>query len=188
MDKRSWLDLFGVRHPDFNSNPQYLSAQIERAFNSVIAYAFRNDYSSFDLYTKSYPNIAVATDTYGTYYSTVPVRLVQLKDNAESVRRIHALKDQLSILFVPIPKDSWSTFNLLDVSKVSKYVGYSITNNRVEYSRHPSVSTVTMDLVRAFMDYEDNEEIPMPSGMEQMFEQLVQSFLQGTPPPNKLNV
>jgi hypothetical protein len=194
MDKRSWLDLYGTRYPEFNSHPQYLAAQIERAFNVILAYAFRNDYSNFDLYTKGYPDVEVSQDAYGTWHAEMPlndvggrIRIVQLPDAAEGVRRITAIKDQKTVVFVPIPKDAWSTFFLLEVNKVSKYTPYSITNNRVEFAKEPPVPTVTLDIVRAFMDYGDNEDIPVPAGHEQEFEQLIASFIQGTPPPNKLN-
>lgn len=188
MDKRSWIDLFCVRHPHLNDNPQYIAAQVERAFNTILIFSFRNDYSNFDLYSKRYSGIEVTQDSEDTWYSDVPVRLIQLPDTAESVRRITASKDQKTIIFVSVPKDSWSTFNLLDVSKVSAYIPYSVTNGRVEYARKPPVESVSMDLVRAFMDYDDNEEIPVPAGHEQEFEQLIETFLQGTPPPNKVNL
>jgi hypothetical protein len=54
--------------------------------------------------------------------------------------------------------------------------------------KKPPVPTVTMDIVRAFMDLEDNEEVSIPAGHEQEFEQLVANMLTGTPPPNKVNV
>lgn len=188
MDKRSFIDLYGVKYQALNDNPAYLSAQIGRAFATVCSYAFRTDLAQYSLYSKSYPGVAIEEDAYGTYYSTVPVRLMQLPDSAESVRRIHATHDQKTLLFIAIPKDSWTDFELLDVSKVSRYIPYSVTNDRVEYAKKPPVSTVTMDLVRAFMDYSDNDEVQIPSGMEQLFEECLNAFLNGTPPPNKLNV
>lgn len=188
MDKRSLIDLYGVRYPHLNDNPLYLAAQIERAYATVLAYAFRNNFSNYSLYTKDYSDIAVEQDTNGRYYSRVPVRLMQLPDDAESVRRITATQDPITIIFVPVPRDSWDSFALMDVDKVSTYVPYSVTNGRVEYAKKPPVTTVTMGLVRAFMNYDDSDEAPIPSGMETMFEQTLESFLNGTPPPNKLNV
>jgi len=188
MDKRSFIDLYGVKYPHLNDNPQYLAAQIGRAFNTVLAYAFRNNLENYDLYSKTYTDIEVLQDTNGTYYSNVPVRIMQLPDNAESVRRITATQDQKTILFMPVPKDSWSTFDLLDVSKVSKSCTYSITNNRVEFAQKPATTRVAMDVVRTFLDIDDNEEISIPSGMEQLFEDHLSAFINGTPAPNKTNV
>ena len=188
MDKRSWLDYYGVRFPDLNSNPQYIAAVVERALGTILAASFKNDPSNYDLYTKSFPGIDVQRDAYDTYFSTVPVRIIQLPDSAESVRRITATNDQFSIEFIPVPKDSWSEFALLDISKVSSLVPYTITNNRVEYMKKPPVTLVTMDIVRAFMDMEDSEEVSIPAGHEHEFEQLVATMLTGTPPPNKVNV
>jgi len=188
MDKRSWIDYFGVRYPDLNSNPQYIAAVVERALSTILAFSFRNDISNYDLYCKAFPDIPIEQDTYGQYYSTVPVRIIQLPDCAESVRRITATQDPLTIEFIPVPKDSWSEFALSDISKVSKLCPYTITNNRVEYMRKPPVPAVTMDIVRAFMDLDDSDEVSIPAGHEQEFEQLVATMLTGTPPPNKVNV
>jgi len=188
MDKRSWLDFYGRRYPDTNDNPKYLSAVVERALTTILAFVFRNDTANWDLYAKSFPSIAVELDAYGNYYSTVPVRIIQLPGSQESVLRITATEDPLTIIFVPVPKDSWSSFALLDVDKVSKYIPFSVTNNRVEYAKKPPVTVVTMDVVRAFMDYADDEEVSIPAGHEQEFEQMVQTMLTGTPPPNKVNV
>lgn len=188
MDKRSFIDLYGVKFGHLNDNPAYLAAQIGRAFATVCSYAFRNDLAQYSLYSKSYSGITIEEDTYGTYYATPPVRLMQLPDSAESVRRIYATHDQKSILFIAVPKDSWADFELLEVSKVSKYIPYSVTNSRVEFAKKSPVPTVTMDLVRSFIDYDDNDEVPIPSGMEQLFEDCLSAFINGTPPPNKLNV
>jgi len=188
MDKRSWIDFYGVKFSDLNDNPQFLAAVIERALMAILTYAFRGDTANWDLYTKSFPDIDVEIDSNGNYFSTVPVRIIQLPDSAESIRRITATGDQKTIIFISVPKDSWSDFELLDVSKVSKYIPYSITNNRIEYAKKPPVLKVTADIVRAFMDLDDSDEVSIPAGHEQEFEQLVTSMISGTPPPNKLNV
>lgn len=188
MDKRSWIDYFGVRWPDLNSNPQYLAAVIERSLITVLASVFKKDTGNWDLYAKSYPDIPVEQDVNGTYFATVPVRIIQLPGSQEGVLRITATEDQKTILFVSVPKDSWSTFNLLDVSKISTLVPFSLTNNRVEFANKPATTKVTMDVVRAFMDLGDNEEVAIPAGHELEFEQMVTQMITGTPPPNKSNV
>lgn len=187
MDKRSWIDLVGVRFPQYNSNPKYVAAQLERTFNFILYYAFRSNLSNFDMYTREY-EATIQQDSRGTWYSNIPVKLVQLPDNLEQVRRITATGDKKTILFCGIPKDAWSSFNLLDVSKVSEYTPYTVTNGRVEYFNEPPVKTVLMDLVRCFTDYADDEQIPCPSGQDQVFEQILESFLNGAQIPEKYNM
>ena len=202
MDKRSWLDYFGIRYGFLNDNPQYLAAVVERAHKSLLVDAVKKNTSAFDLFTQTYPNprnpetITVQQDEYGTWYTKSPVRLTKFLDDANSVRRITATEDQLSIEFIPVPKDSWSEFALLDISKVSKLVAYCVTNNRIEYYKEPPLKSIKLDLVRLFMDYFDDEEVAIPESgsgggqysSEAIFEQHVNMFINGTPEPNKSNV
>ena len=185
MNKQEIIELVVTRFPQVHE--RVAEAWITLAFNQILYEDSRKDPSNFDFYSKTYKNVAILKDPdTDIYYSTLPQQVVQLPDNAEGVRRINAMKG-LMPEFIPLQRDSWDVFAGLDAGKIDHSIGFSPTNERIEYERNPEISKVRMDLVIPFDKYDDDDFINIPSGSDLRIIAIVEQLINGTPPESKLN-
>jgi hypothetical protein len=185
MTKDEWIGLIQNRFPDVHG--RIIELHIGRAINTIIYEVFRQDMTNLDLYARPYTVSVQKDEDSGIYYSILPSAIVQLPDCMEGVRRIYLAKGSKVSKFIPIPRDSWDVFNNSDVSKVSPLIGYSVQPTKVMYMNNPDTDTVCMDLVIPFENYDYDDQVHIPSGQDERLIQLVETFINGTPMPDKIN-
>lgn len=187
MLKAHLIEAIADRFPDVHE--LVIEFHIARAYNQIIYQTFRLDPNNLDLYSKTYKDVAIVKDDdTNIYYSVLPAAIVQLPDVQDGVRRVSPMKTNDRVVFFPVPRDSWDVFETLDVQLTDDGIGYSVTNLRVEYDHKDSdVDTVKMDLVIDFAEYDEEDEVNIPSGQDAQLISIVEQFINGTPPPDKLN-
>jgi hypothetical protein len=179
MKKEVLVDLIKQKYPHLTN--QETELWIGRAWNTLLYESFKMDTSSVDFFCKQFYDIAVAKDTYDEYYCLLPVRPVQLPDNADGVRRVMCNKNGVDVTFVPVPRDSFGVFAELDIDKIDSSVGYSTKYNKIIWERNPNVEKVKMDIVPMFEDYDDEDEVSAPMGFDVRLAFLVDQLMSGIP-------
>ena len=156
-----------------------INLHIENAWNTVVGQLFKSDPSSFDLYVKSY-TIPV-TPSKPRPYITLPVRTIETNDTANGVRRIfYADDDDLS--FVPIPASGAQFYSLLNLDTIDDSIGYLVKSQIVEFWNMPSiVKEVRVEIVPAWDEYADTDDIPLPSGVANLIIQQAVATLSNQP-------
>lgn len=168
-------------------HPLLIEQYTEMAFNTHFFMIFKQDLSNYDRFCKTYKNIAVEYDSAtDEYYCTLPIRVPQLPDVQEGVRRINPMKS-ISRKFIPLKKDSWEGWSELEAGKVDTSIGYCLDTTRVLWENNPGVDDVKMDIVRPFSEYEDTEDIPIPAGADVQIVDIVRKLMATTPNHDKQN-
>lgn len=184
MNKLELIETLHARFP--NSSPGEIEFQAGRAFNQIMYDVFRNDLSNLDLYAKEYIDVPVLKNvSTDEYYCILPEEICQFPDHAEGVRRVRKMKSK-SLDFVPIQKDSESTFEAL-TGGFDSTIGYSVAPDRIIWESNPGVSKVRMDLVIPFEKYDYEDTIYVPSGQDENFQLAIAKFLEGAPAENNKN-
>jgi hypothetical protein len=157
-----------------------IALHIENAWNQVVGQLFLNDSHQLDLYCKTY-EVDVVTAT--RKYSLLPVKTIQYKDAGGGVRRIHTQCDE-QLVFVPMRGIDFQIFSSLDAGIVATdIVGYMTKHDRVEYfDISDDITTVRMEIVPAFSEYEDTDDLPFPDGVAANIYGLVLQMVQGNAP------
>lgn len=179
MKKEVLVDLIKQKYPHLTN--QETELWIGRAWNTLLYESFKMDTSSVDFFCKQFYDIVVSKDSYDEYYCSLPVRPVQLPDNADGVRRVMGQKNGVDVTFVPIPRDSFGVFIELDVNKIDNSVGYSTKYNKIIWERDPCVDKVKMDIVPMFEDYDDDDEVSAPMGFDVRLTFMVDQLMTGVP-------
>jgi len=158
-----------------------IQLHVENAWNQFVGQLFVNDSHQLDFYTKTY-TVDIETDE-TRKYSLLPVKTIQYKDAAGGVRRIHTLCDE-EVFFVPMRGIDFQLFSSLDAGIVaSDVVGYQTKTGRVDYLGLPyGVTSVRMDIVPSFSEYDDDDDIPFPDGVAASIYGLVLQMVQGNTP------
>jgi len=156
---------------------------LELAFGTVIGQLFKNDPAQYDLYTKSY--VVPVVQQKPRPYSVLPVRIIETSDMANGVRNIFSTEDD-DLDFVPMPLNGFSFYNAVKLDDVTDSVGYSVKGGIVEYwNMSSAVTSVRMELVRAFSEWDGSEDIPLPSGTENIIvSQAIQMITSQKPETN----
>ena len=169
-------------------HPLYIEQYLNMAFNTLIYTTFRKDLSNLDQYCKTYHDVPVLhEESTDTYYSLLPVPVVQLPDAANGVRRISGMQNKYTTEYIPLKRDSWDIWAQNNVAQTSKENGYCPRIDRVEYFRKPIHDAVKMDILPLFDSYESTDDIPIPSGADVKLFEIMMALMQGQQPSDKIN-
>ena len=196
MTKEEFIRLIQDRLGDDKQkyHPNVLNKWISMAFNTIFYQTFRKDLGNLDLYSKQFNDVPVLHDAdTDKYYCEFPCPIVQLPDPAEGVRNIHQKIQRDShngatLMFVPVTISSAMVFDGLDVNQVDHMIMYVVTNNRIEFEESSlivDVPSVSMRVVRPLEEYDDEETIYIPSGVDTQLTEMILNFLQGQVPESK---
>jgi hypothetical protein len=169
-----------------------LEAVIERVLLEMYTDLYQKNPNLLDLYTKTYgvpTAIAISLEaTSGIYYSTIPVKIVNLQCISSGVRHIYTVV-QSGNVFVPMDAREADLIYNTDVATVTSKIGYRVRQDtKVEYyntSASIRSAGVRMDLLIPFSVYGDNDVVNIPELSEKeggTFIQRVLKELQVIPP------
>ena len=185
MTKEILVDLVHIRLNE-RFHKKTIEYNIGRAWNQLMYDTFRKNPDDLDLYAKQYTASVSDDATTAAEYITMPAAFVQLPDD-EHIRRISPLQDTTNV-FDPVSIASQSRFNNLDVSLISERpTTYIVKHNRVEFddlAADVKAAGVLIDLVVAFEEYDDDDNVNIPSGKDETLINLVTQFLENTQPDN----
>ena len=167
-------DMTGNKYHD-----RTVSVHLEQAFLTVAGQLFKSDPSSWDLYVKSYT--LPVTQSKPRPYITLPVRTIETSDTANGVRRIFYTEDD-DLSFVPIPANGAQFYSLLNLDDIDDSIGYLVKSQIVEFWNMPSiVKEVRVEIVPAWDEYADTDDIPLPSGVANLIIQQAVATLSSQP-------
>ena len=144
-------------------------------YNVCVSVSKNQDWSQLDPFIKSY-NVPVRCDTErDEYFSILPVSVVGLPGN-RGVYRISPVKNnKLQFQF----RDSGTNdiYGDSEWSKINNIPSYYQEANMIFFNEKMTVDMaeagVVMKIIPEFSVYEDEDEIPMPSGSEQDLIQII---------------
>lgn len=190
MTKEKLIDLcrhyFAQVDKTSSYHPVVVEYTLGRVINTILYDAFRNNISNLDLYTKRYDGVPV-TKSGNRYTSELPASIVQFPGVGDGVRGVYAAQDS-SLMFYPSTMENAARMSYMEFVEVSTDVAYVVANTTVEFIGIPSeVTVVSMDLVRPFEAYADEEEFYVPAGQDEPMFRMAMQYLSGVMPPDLRN-
>ena len=163
-----------------------VAVHIEDAFNTVVGQLFKNDPSQWDLYCQSFT--VDVNNVKPRPYAMLPARIIQTPDIANGVRRIFSTDDD-NLDYIPMPYNGFQFYGILQLDDVDDSVGYAVRSDRVEFFNLPSIiNQVRMELVLPWSEWDDTQDIPLPSGVANLIiAQAVQTLTGIQPDTNIYN-
>lgn len=151
-------------------HPDTLAIYMGMAFNTIIYETFRKSMGNLDLYSKKFTASVDYNEDEDFYYSLLPKPIIQLPGAGDGVRAIKTQKGK-KVEFIPVGSTLQSVHEHLEISQVPGPVPYTVMDNMIIYSKKNgiyNVDTVYMWLVIPFNEYDDLDEINIPSGKDVM--------------------
>jgi hypothetical protein len=189
MLKLELIEALNERLPT-KVNPKVLSLWIGRAFNQIIYDTFRKNLTSLDIFTKTYNNIDVTFDEdTDTWYSNLPVQVVQLPISGDGVLSIHSMKGK-GIEFSAKKSGMQNIHRNMEVTVLNGPIPYWLMNGKIEYGTKGGIDTVKkvrMRLIPQFGELDMMDEIHIPSGKDEQLMELIIQFAGATPPQKEIN-
>ena len=175
-----------------------IALELEIAFNTIVGQLFLKDPYQYDFYVRWFDDVDVVQadpclDEKGNgvrrSYSVLPCATIQTPDLANGVRYILANKSNNisdpseELRFYPIPAYGVQTYTDLGLDNIDpNTVGYVVYTNRVEYWNLPTlIEKVRMGVVPSFMAWDNDTEIPLPSGVSAQIITMVLESVQKYP-------
>lgn len=185
MTKKEFIDLAKRRLASGNLSPDhegsYNDREIELAFEIGISRLIFESGKSQELdhYSKTYKNVAVLhDDDLDMYYSVLPEIIVQIKGN-RGIRHVSPMKDQ-SFNYTIMTQQNMRVFRRLDSGKIAPRPAVFYDSGRLYYERHDAdITKLLMRLVIPFSKFNDDDEVKIPSGMDDLMVQYVLQTLSG---------
>lgn len=180
-----YKEMYDSTHDDKDIHPELVEQAMAKAWNTLLYSTFRKNISMLDFYAKEYTGqAAVLNATTDKYEIDLPVAIVQLPDIIAGVRAV-TVDQWEDVEFVPqsqtenmLMYDS-DTYNLDDV------ISYTVRFDKIIFNQEGTVVDLTtydfrLNLVIPLDEYEDTDELPVPSGQDMEFQNLVMQFLMQT--------
>lgn len=173
---------------------QLCEAYLDAAWNSILHDTFRMDITNFDMYGKWYVVSIAQNATSERYESVLPEEIVQLPSRSEGVRKVlfedGANNDTYT--FYPISEDDFFfTKNQQSNDAYRNGIDYIVKFDRVEYGYNMdatlAANDVKMLLIIPFRKYDDDDQIPVPSGKQQDFFNIAYNMGMSRPPVDLSN-
>ena len=180
MEKRAFVEIIKSRL-GWRWGDRTLAKHIDVAWNQVAGQLFGSDSHQLDLYTKTY-TVSVTNGT-PRKYALIPVGTIQYKDAAGAVRRVHTECDE-EVHFVPMRGIDFQIFKSLDAGLVATdIIGYMTKTDRIEFFEiSDDITSVRMEVVPLFSEYDDTDAIPIPDGVAENIYGLVLQAVQSNAP------
>jgi hypothetical protein len=172
----------------YQADPRRIELDITSALNNIFFDAFKKSPSNLDRYSRPYKNVAVSYDsTTSTYYSILPVPVIQFPTVGDGIRRISTMKGK-DVEFVPIQQKDENLLKGSEWGELSDTAGYYLSGSTVFYDeRFDSIITeVKMDLVIPFTEYAMTDDVPIPSGKDLAVVNIIREMY-GMKPVDRLN-
>lgn len=196
--KQQIIDTFFRRlkkaRPELEIHRVDLEYNMARAWNQILHDTFKKDITYLDFYAKDYTDQTVSQDaTSNQYYVDLPVAIVQLPDKGEGVRSVESFAQDFDtpvgtgVDFVPISDTEMQLKDNIDVGlSESGVVGYAVRYDKIMFDRSMTsalaTAKVNLKLVVPFNVYGSTENIPIPSGQDEILYTLTLQFILMTVP------
>ena len=178
------LENYNMRDDAKDIHPDHVKFALSKSWNNLLYDTFRKNSDSLNFYTKEYTSqSAVLNATTNKYEITLPAPILQLPDTSlrEGVRSltVDAWED---IEFVPQSEQENMLLYNLDVYNVDDVISYDVRFDKIIFGQEGTdVDLTTYDfrlsLVIPFSEYNDTDELPVPSGKDMEFQNLTMQFL-----------
>ena len=157
------------------------------AFTQAYTEVFERNPRLLDNYTVTYGKTgdtletAVDGDGSGMYVATIPVTYVPFNDKASAVRHIFTLAKS-DTKFYPMSKYEADIADNTLFGETDDRIGYVVRQTTIEFYGMTAITSIRIDIVQDFDQYEATDDINMPFGNEQSLIDAVVERLRGIPP------
>jgi hypothetical protein len=161
------MDAAGVRSVDRTT-----ALHLNNSFNTTVGQLFVRDQGQWAFYRK---RITLAVTERVASLEGIPI--IQTRTNANGVLSVYPTASDDKTVFYPAPY--YLMRSSADVTKLSGVVYYSVTPDEVTFSTSlpKEVTELYADIVPELQYYEDDDEIPLPTGIAQVIiDQAVQAL------------
>lgn len=181
MTKAEYIELVN-RQLDNPFHPNYIAYRISLVLNELLSRTFseKKSLELYNQYTKPYYDQPVLYDSdHNFYYVEIPEKLINVPGIAGGVRSVEPNNNSFDILFVPTTVQRHKTLKNLDVGRVNRTIRYMVFTDRIEFPedrRLEDIKKVKLRLCISFVSYDDEEEVPVPYGLE---DSMIKMTIQG---------
>lgn len=173
-------------------HPNLIRLHCDFTWNQILHDAFRKDLSYLDFYAKEYNSITpTLNSTTNRYEALFPAPIVQLPNRSEGVRNL-STNQGTGLEFVPISEQEWRYTDGMEVDTVETTTKtYFVRTDRAIFANNfvaaDAAAGVSMRLVIPFSEFDDDDELPVPSGQGENFINMVLARLRSIPPVDLSN-
>lgn len=157
------------------------------AFTQAYTDVFERDPRLLDNYTITYgktgDTLLTELDGDGStmYVATIPVTYVPFNDKASAVRHIFTLAKS-DTKFYPMSKYEMDIASNTLFGETDDRIGYTVRQTMIEFYNMSAITSIRIDIVQQFDQYDAAEDINMPFGNGQSLVDAVIERLRGIPP------
>ena len=182
MTKANIIDsiyyMLRKKHDEVN-HKAIIESVCNDVYNQLMYDTPAKDLKTFEFYTRT-SEVAVALDADSQrYYSALPYGLVTLKNPINAIVAINSTEG-LGHRFYPTTQKDIKNFDGLESDQVVTIYGYYLEGQRVYYKDYTSdlvAAGVRMSLAVQFNEFAATTEIPLPSGRDYEFKQLILDYI-----------
>lgn len=176
MTKRNLIDevAYILEKHDSQNHKAIIETVLNGIYNQIMGEIPESDLRQFEFYTKDF-QVSISQDSHERYYSDLPAQVVQLKKPQQGVVSINTIRGT-GFLFVPTTERRIRLMDGFEADSIEgTHVFYYLKRNRVYYhkmSEFRAESDVRMSLAVQFRDFDEDDEVPLPSGRDYDIKQL----------------
>lgn len=198
MTKREFIDL--LKHKLAGGDcpqelkgkyhPEIISRHLSMAFNHAVNRRYdqsvkKGNFDYLDAFTKTYAGVSVQyNDLRDEKYADIPVSYMSLPKN-RGVRLVYP-GSAVDRFFRYRANNRQTIMSMLDVGQQAEHASFYVEGNKIYFWNIGDYDAITMKIVVAFDNLEDDDEVPIPQGYEKIiFDLVFQTMLEQ--PPEKLS-
>jgi len=178
------LELYNMKDDAKDIHPDHVKFALSKAWNNLLYDTFRKNPDYLDFYAKEYTGLSASLNTTTNKYEIdLPAPILQLPDSSlrEGLRSL-TVDQWEDVEFVPQSEQQNMLLYNLDVYNVDDVISYRVKFDKVIFNQEGSDVDLTtydfrMSLVIPFSEYDDTDELPVPSGKDEEFQNLTMQFL-----------
>lgn len=190
--KRNWIDLVldnisgGDAPAEIRGkfHPRVIAIYINMAFNDILIEVlkeanFHRDFSTLDPYVKRYVEKIKIDSITQKKYVDMPVSVVPMFD-AEQYRLVCPPLNE-ALAFAYLANNSQAMWEILEAAEVDSTPGFSIEAKKMWFDDNLPVGQedILMKLLVSFQDLNDDDEVVIPGGKNEILFERVYNFMSG---------
>lgn len=144
-------------------HPGVVKRFLSVVFNDVMYTLYRQNDPSIDLYAREYERVVDYSSTRDLKYITLPVKIIELPLN-KGIRMVSYTQDQTTEIPI-ISQQAQSSMANMDVGLMDNDVyGFMVGDTIYLRNLDPFVSRLLVNVIPAIDEYDDDDDLYLPSG------------------------
>ena len=161
-----------------------------RVYSDILFQQWKTMPLSVGQYAKTYDSNTIEQDaTTDIYYTSLPAKVLSFPDSQSGIRKISTLKGE-GVDFVSEYSDNMELMEGLECDTASNVISYTLRNNRIEFKNMTNTiaaSNIRIEIIIPFEEYDYEDDVLLPSGLQTQLIQVTTEYLIGKPPEDMVN-